>query len=104
MMAGGRSRPKFTSTITSVPPASGIDSGRSAFILSASSSERGSSTSTADCLLYRRRGVADRLEQRLSAQHQVLVRGVLARCVADPTHTGNEQHASRDVMGEDGGI
>src|SRR2546428_13462779 len=104
MMAGGRSRPKFTSTITSVPPASGIASGRSAFIVSASSSERGSSTSTADCLLYRRRGVSDRPEQGLSAEYQAFVRCGLARGVADPTRTGHEHHASRDVMGEHGGI
>src|SRR5438874_2378100 len=104
MMAGGRSRPKFMSTITSVPPASGIASGRSAFIVSASASERGSSPSTADCLLYRRRGVSHRPEQGLSAQYQVFIRCGLARRVADATRTGHEQHSSRDVMGEYGGI
>src|SRR5438552_3888976 len=91
MMAGGRSRPKFMSTITSVPPASGIASGRSAFIVSASSSERGSSTSTADCLLYRRRGVSHRPERGLSAQYQVFIRCGLARPRADAPRTGQDQ-------------
>ena len=45
--AGGRKRSKFSATITSVPPASGTASGRSAFSRSASSSECGPRTSTA---------------------------------------------------------
>src|SRR5436190_12245191 len=45
--AGGRARSKFSSTMTSVPPWIGTASGTSALSRSASSSERGVSTSTA---------------------------------------------------------
>src|SRR4029453_17367993 len=49
--APGRSRSKLSATMTSVPPAIGTASGRSAFSRSASSSECGLRTSTASSVV-----------------------------------------------------
>src|SRR6266851_1589573 len=104
IMAAGRRRPKFRSTIRSVPPAIGVASGRSAFIASASSSECGSRTSMTVQLLYPRRRRPDPSEQGARAEDQVLIGGVLQRRVAHPADAGDEEHAGRDVAREDGGI
>src|SRR5438067_2743415 len=104
MIAAGRRRPKFSSTMRSVPPLSGTASGCSALIASASSSEWGSSTSMAVQLLYPRRDRADASEQRPGAEDQVLVGSGLPRRVADAVHARNEQHAGGNVAGEHGGV
>src|SRR2546421_5515094 len=103
-MAVGRKRPKFMSTIKSVPPASAIASGRLAFIARASSSVSGTSTSIGVRLLYPRRRCPEAPKQRLRAEDEVLVRGGLPRRVADPAHAGDEKHSGGNVTREDGGV
>src|SRR2546425_3604078 len=96
-IAGGRTRPKFSSTMRSVPPLRGTASGCSAFIASASSSELGSSTSMAVRLLYPRRDRTDASEQRAGAEDQVLVGGGLPWRVAQAAHAGYEKHSRGNV-------
>src|SRR2546428_13697866 len=96
-IAGGRTRPKFSSTMRSVPPLRGTASGCSALIASASSSEWGSSTSMAVRLLYPRRDRTHAFEQRPGAQDQVLVGGGLPWRVAEAAHARNEQHSGWNV-------
>src|SRR6266576_382341 len=103
-IAAGRRRPKFISTMRSVPPLSGTASGCSALIASASSSECGSSTSMAVRLLYPRGDRTDASEQRPGAEDQVLVGGSLPWRVAEAAHAWNKQHAGGNVTREDGGV
>src|ERR1700716_4717923 len=93
-IAGGRKRPKFSSTMRSVPPLSGTASGRSALIASASSSEWGSSTSMAVRLLYPRRDCPDSAEERLGAEDEVLIGSGFQWRVTDAAHAGDEEHSA----------
>src|SRR5438067_2511191 len=104
MNAAGRSRPKLTSTMTSVPPAIGKASGRSAFIASASSRDCGSRTSIADQLLYLRRGAANCAQQGPGAEHEMRIRRRLLGRVADTADAGNEEHSGGHVPREHRGI
>src|SRR4029077_17045997 len=103
-MAVGRRRPKFRSTIRSVPPAIGAASGRSPFMARASSRECGSRISMTVRLLYPRRRCPDASEQRPRAEDEVLIRGALLRRMADAADARHEEHAGRDVTREDGGV
>src|ERR1700681_1368394 len=96
-MAGGRKRPKFRSTIRSVPPLIGTASGCSALIASACSSECGSSTSMAVRLLYPRRNRPDSPEEGPGAEDQVLVGGGFPRRMAEAAHARDEQHSGRNM-------
>src|SRR2546425_12926020 len=99
-IAGGRTRPKFSSTMRSVPPLRGTASGCSALIVSASSSEWGSSTSMAVRLLYPRRDRPDSSEQRPRAQNQLLIGGGFPWRVAEPPPPPGGQHFPPEVEGE----
>src|SRR5260370_24235511 len=102
-MVAGRRRPKFRSTIRSVPPAIGVASGCSPFITRASSRECGIRTSMTVRLLYPRRRCPDASEQRPRAEDQVLIGGGFLWRMAHPTNAPDEEHAGRDVTGEDRG-
>src|SRR5260370_42213079 len=104
MNAGGLSRPKLTSTIRSVPPASGTASGCSPFIARASSRECGNRTSMTVRLLYLRRRRPDPSKQCPRAEDQVLIRRGLQRRVTDATDTRDEQHAGGHGTPHDGAL
>src|SRR3954469_19673107 len=73
-IARGRRRSKFSSTMTSVPPSIGSVSGRSALSCSASSSDRGASTSTRQAYFPRVKGFGMAIQSQL-ARRLAVARG-----------------------------
>src|SRR5580765_3081151 len=73
-IASGRRRSKFSSTITSVPPSIGSASGRSALSCSASSRDRGASTSTRLAYFARVKGSGMAMRSQL-ARRLAVARG-----------------------------
>src|SRR4051812_25283266 len=73
-IARGRRRSKFSSTMTSVPPSIGSASGRSALSCSASSSDRGASTSTRQAYFPRVKGSGMATQSQL-ARRLAVARG-----------------------------
>src|SRR4051812_41834325 len=73
-IARGRRRSKFSSTMTSVPPSIGSAPGRSALSCSASSSDRGASTSTRQMYSARVKGFGMAIQSQL-ARRLAVARG-----------------------------